>query len=60
MQYNNAIFVYMYYRIKQSATSGSKKKKGALKNSKNKGAKKPKAGKGKRDLHKKIGGRKRR
>lgn len=46
--------------IKQSATSGSKKRKGALKNSKSKTARKPKAGKGKRDLHKKIGGRKRR
>ncbi|XP_011862248.1 PREDICTED: ribosome biogenesis regulatory protein homolog [Vollenhovia emeryi] len=46
--------------IKQSATSGGKKRKGALKNSKSKTAKKPKAGKGKRDLHKKIGGRKRR
>ena len=44
--------------IKQSATSNNKKKKGALKHSK--GAKKPKAGKGKRDLHKKVGGRKRR
>ncbi|XP_012538695.1 ribosome biogenesis regulatory protein homolog [Monomorium pharaonis] len=46
--------------IKQSTTRGSKKRKGALKNNKNKTAKKPKAGKGKRDLHKKIGGRKRR
>lgn len=48
----------LYYRIKQSATSNNKKKKVALKHSK--GAKKPKAGKGKRDLHKKVGGRKRR
>jgi len=47
-------------RIKQTATSGSKRKKGALKASKSKTAKKPKAGKGKRDLHKKVGGRKRR
>ncbi|KYM75755.1 Ribosome biogenesis regulatory protein like protein [Atta colombica] len=46
--------------IKQSTTSGSKKRKGALKTSKSKTAKKPKAGKGKRDLHKKVGGRKRR
>ncbi|XP_039310867.1 ribosome biogenesis regulatory protein homolog [Solenopsis invicta] len=46
--------------IKQSTTRGGKKKKGALKNSKSKTAKKPKAGKGKRDLHKKVGGRKRR
>ncbi|KYQ52144.1 Ribosome biogenesis regulatory protein like protein [Trachymyrmex zeteki] len=44
--------------IKQSTTSGNKKRKGALKASKT--AKKPKAGKGKRDLHQKVGGRKRR
>ncbi|XP_072756779.1 ribosome biogenesis regulatory protein homolog [Anoplolepis gracilipes] len=44
--------------IKQSATKNNKKKKDSLKHSKN--AKKPKAGKGKRDLHKKVGGRKRR
>lgn len=44
--------------IKQSATNNNKKKKVTLKHSK--GAKKPKAGKGKRDLHQKVGGRKRR
>ncbi|XP_024887842.1 ribosome biogenesis regulatory protein homolog [Temnothorax curvispinosus] len=46
--------------IKQSAASGSKKRKGALKNNKSKTAKKPKAGKKERNLHKKVGGRKRR
>ncbi|XP_018392580.1 PREDICTED: ribosome biogenesis regulatory protein homolog isoform X2 [Cyphomyrmex costatus] len=38
----------------------NKKRKGALKTKTSKSAKKPKAGKGKRDLHKKVGGRKRR
>lgn len=46
--------------IKEFAASGGKKRKGALKSNKSKTAKKPKAGKGKRDLHKKVGGRKRR
>jgi len=42
--------------MKQS-TSGNKKKKMVKKQ---KGGKKPKAGKGERNLHKKVGGRKRR
>lgn len=49
----------MCCRIKQSATSRNKQKKGTLKINKNKGAKKPKAGKGNRGV-KKVGGRKRR
>ncbi|XP_050463189.1 ribosome biogenesis regulatory protein homolog [Cataglyphis hispanica] len=43
---------------KQPATNKNKKKKDLLKRGKD--AKKPKAGKGQRDLHKKVGGRKRR
>ncbi|XP_012227735.1 ribosome biogenesis regulatory protein homolog [Linepithema humile] len=44
--------------IKQSKKDSKKKKTGALKRSKT--ARKPKGGKGKRDLHQKVGGRKRR
>lgn len=52
------INICLYYRIKQSSTINNKKRKNSLKQSKS--GKKPKAGKGKRDLHKKVGGRKRR
>jgi len=53
---SNIFFIYIFYSIKQS-TSGNKKKKMVKKQ---KGGKKPKAGKGERNLHKKVGGRKRR